>query len=88
MNRPKIRIMKKLVLVLLIALSSCSKNQEEEVCNCRENTYERRYINSNSYVDDLIGQEDIDGCYTLDEAKEKVWTTSENYTIIQCDDYI
>ena len=75
--------MRKLVLVLLITLSSCSTSQDEEICNCRENTYQRFWDR-----DTLINQRDISGCYTLEEAKVKQWTTSENYTIIQCDDYL
>ena len=75
--------MRKLVLVLLITLSSCSTSQDEEICNCRENTYQRSWDR-----DTLINQRDISGCYTLEEAKVKQWTTSENYTIIQCDDYL
>ena len=77
----------KIVLLLLITFLSCSKT-EEEVCNCRENNYERTYQNSSRYTDRLINQKDIDGCYTLEEAKVKVWYTSENYTIVQCDDYL
>ena len=77
----------KIILLLLITFLSCSKT-EEEVCNCRENNYKRTWENSNRYTDRLINQRDIDGCYTLEEAKVKVWYTSENYTIVQCDDYL
>ena len=80
--------MRKLALVLLITFLSCSTSQEEEFCNCRENNYQRTWENSNSYRDRLINQRDIDGCYTLEEAKVKVWYTSDNYTIVQCDDYL
>ena len=44
----------KIILLLLITFLSCS-NPEEEICNCRENSYERTY---------------------------------DNYTIVQCDDYL
>jgi len=77
----------KIILLSLITFLSCSKT-EEEICNCRENNYERTWENSNRYTDRLINQRDIDGCYTLEEAKVKVWYTSENYTIVQCDDYL
>lgn len=77
----------KIILLLLITFLSCSE-AEEQICNCRENNYERTWENSNSYRDRLINQRDIDGCYTLEEAKEKVWITSDNYIIIQCDDYL
>ena len=77
----------KIILLLLITFLSCSKT-EEEVCNCRENNYKRTWENSNRYTDRLINQRDIDGCYTLEEAKVKVWYTSDNYSIVQCDDYL
>ena len=77
----------KIILLLLITFLSCN-DPEEEICNCRENSYERTYDNSSSYRDRLINQRDIDGCYTLEEAKVKQWYTSDNYTIVQCDDYL
>ena len=55
----------KIILLLLITFLSCSKT-EEEVCNCRENNYERTYQNSSRYTDRWINQKDIDGCYTID----------------------
>ena len=78
----------KIILLLLITFLSCSETEEEEICNGRENSYERTYESSNSHIDRLINQRYIDGCYTLEEARVKQWHTSDNYTIIQCDDYL
>lgn len=77
----------KILLLLIVTFLSCNET-EEQICNCRENNYERTWESSNSFTDRLINQRDIYGCYTLEEAKEKVWIISDNYTIVQCDDYL
>ena len=81
--------MKKLLLFAILILASCTTNQEEETnCNCTRNLYEREYFNSSSYTDRFINKTEYDGCFDYDDAMTKQWTTSDNFTIIQCDEYL
>jgi len=79
--------MKKLILIVILILTSCASNDDEN-CNCREQIYERRYINSNSWDDRYINESSIDGCYTEAEATNQYWFTSDRFTIISCDRYL
>jgi hypothetical protein len=81
--------MKKLLLFAILILASCTTNQEEETnCNCTRNLYEREYFNSSSYTDRFINKTEYDGCFDYDDAMTKQWTTSNTFTIIQCDEYL
>ena len=81
--------MKKLLLFAILILASCTTNQEEETnCNCTLKIYQREWLNSNSFDDTFVSEQNDNGCYTNQEALNKIWFGTSRYSILICDEYL